>query len=65
VSDLLTLPRAARACGVPAKWLKAEAEAGRVPCLKAEQRYLFNAIALQEALAVAAAKTRVEVASHA
>ena len=65
MSDLLTLPRAARACGVPAQWLKSEAEAGRVPCLKAGQRYLFNAVALQQALAVAAAKGRVEVASHA
>lgn len=64
MSDLLSLPRAARACGVSSQWLKAEAEAGRVPCLKAGKRYLFNVVAVQEALAVIAAKSRLEVPNH-
>lgn len=48
--DLLTLPRAARRLGVSVRWLRAEADAGRVPCLRAGRRYLFSAMALAEAL---------------
>ena len=32
----------ARRLRVTAKWLKAEADAGRVPCLKADNTYLFD-----------------------
>ena len=58
MSDLCSLGRMARRLGVPAKWLKAEADEGRVPCLKFGRRYLFSAAAVQEALAVVAAKAR-------
>lgn len=41
--ELLSLNRAARHCGVTAKWLKIEAAAGRVPCLPAGTgQYLFD-----------------------
>lgn len=58
MSDLLTLSRMARRLGVPKQWLREQAETGRVPCLKAGSRYLFNALAVQEALASKAARMR-------
>lgn len=49
--ELLNLSRAAHRLGVPARWLRAEADAGRVPCLRAgARRYLFDSSALEEAL---------------
>jgi hypothetical protein len=40
----------ARQLGVPSAWLKAEAEAGRVPVLRAGRRFLFNPEAVQQIL---------------
>lgn len=51
MDEVLTLPRMASRLGVTARWLRAEAEAGRVPCLRAGTRFLFNPVAVQEALA--------------
>ena len=31
-----------RRLGLPAAWIKAEAEAGRIPCLRTVQRLMFN-----------------------
>ena len=39
--DLLPLRRMAARLGVPAKWLKEMAESGKVPGLKAGDRWLF------------------------
>jgi hypothetical protein len=50
-TELLPLNRAARRLGVPSRWLRAEANAGRVPCLRAGTRYLFEMSALTETLA--------------
>jgi hypothetical protein len=50
-TELLSLGRAARRLGVTARWLRGEAEAGRVPCLRADRRYLFDWRALEAALA--------------
>ena len=44
------LQQAAGCLGVPAAWLKAEAEARRIPHLKAGRRLLFNVIAVEEVL---------------
>jgi hypothetical protein len=50
-SELLNLQRAAHKFGVPARWLRDEADAERVPCLRAgARRYLFDADTLAEAL---------------
>jgi hypothetical protein len=49
--ELLPLARAARRIGVTAVWLKGEADAGRVPYLRAGPRYLFHLAALTSALA--------------
>ncbi len=51
MAEVLSLNRAARRLGVTATWLRAEADAGRVPCLRAGTRYLFDLDALTEALA--------------
>jgi hypothetical protein len=50
MSELLSLPRLARRLGVTKKWLRAEAEGGRVPCLKADGRYLFDLEAVEKTL---------------
>jgi hypothetical protein len=39
----LTLNEMARSLGVPARWLRAEAEAGRIPGLRADTTWLFDA----------------------
>lgn len=45
----------ARQIGVPIGWLKAEAEAGRVPSLKAGRTHIFNPVAVVAALSERAA----------
>lgn len=58
MSDLLSLGRMARRLGVTQHWLRDQADTGKIPCLKAGNRYLFNPAAVQEALAAKAARTR-------
>ena len=58
MSDLLSLSRMARRFGVTQHWLRDQADTGKIPCLKAGNRYLFNPVAVQRALAVKAARTR-------
>jgi hypothetical protein len=41
-SEFLPLKQTAFQLGVPARWLKSEAEAHRVPCLRAGRRLLFK-----------------------
>lgn len=48
--SLSTVRQAAESCGVPIGWLKAEAEAGRVPYLRVGRSMLFNVEALASAL---------------
>ena len=56
MSELLLLGRMARRLGVTQSWLRQQAENGHIPCLRAENRYLFNPLAVQEALVARAAK---------
>jgi len=58
MSDLLPLGRMARKLGVTQQWLRNEADTGKIPCLKAGERYLFNPQAVQKSLAAKAARTR-------
>jgi hypothetical protein len=60
--NLLTLNRLAQRLKIPAKWLRAEADAGRIPCLKIGCRYYFNVPAVLEAISILAANTRQAVA---
>jgi hypothetical protein len=56
-TELLTLRQAARRTGVTQTWLRREAESGRVPCLQADKRLLFDAAALERALGERASKS--------
>ena len=47
---LLALRPLAKALGVPASWLRAEALAGRIPSLRVGRRLRFNAQAVEQAL---------------
>jgi hypothetical protein len=53
----------ARTLRVNVRWLRSEAEAGRLPAVKAERRYLFNPDAVFRVLAERAAES-VEVPSR-
>ena len=53
---LLRLPGMAGRLGVPAKWLREEAEAGRVPHLRAGEQLLFDPSAVERALRKRAAE---------
>lgn len=61
--ELLPLSRMARRLRVTQAWLRTEADAGRVPCLRAGNRYLFAAAAVESILAERAANERQGVAS--
>ena len=52
---LLPLGPMARRLRVTAAWLRAEADAGRVPCLRAGKRYLFAPEAVERVLSERAA----------
>ncbi len=58
MNELLSLSRMARRLGVRQQWLREQADVGKIPCLKAGNRYLFNPMAVQETLATKAARTR-------
>ena len=60
MGDLCSLNRLAGQLGVTRRWLREQAEAGRIPCLRAGRRYLFNGEAVLEVLAAQAAGTRQE-----
>jgi hypothetical protein len=52
---LLTAGQMARRLQVTVAWLKSEADADRVPCLRAGTRYLFAPEAVERVLAARAA----------
>lgn len=60
---LIPLPAMARRLRVPAKWLRAEAEAGRVPHLRADRALLFDPETVQRILLERARMTGKETAS--
>jgi excisionase family DNA binding protein len=47
---LVTLPELSRLLGVPAVWLRQEAEAGRLPSVKAGRQFLFSTAAVEQVL---------------
>lgn len=48
--NLRELARRLRRFGITHAWLKQEAEAGRIPCMRAGRRLLFNVEAVEESL---------------
>jgi hypothetical protein len=59
VSDLLTLHQLARELRIDRVWLRNEALARRIPCLRAGKKFLFSLSAVKETLANRAAKEGV------
>ena len=49
-STYISLDALGGALGVPRSWLKAEADANRIPCLRVNRRRLFNLAAVRGAL---------------
>lgn len=47
----LRVEELARVTRLPAAWLKREADAGRLPCIRAGQRRMFSLAAVLKALA--------------
>ena len=47
---LVPLGPTARWLRVPAHWLEGEAKAGRVPCLRADKRFLFDPESVERVL---------------
>lgn len=60
---LLTLPLLARRLRVTVRWLRGEAEAGRVPAVRADRTFLFNSEAVEQALLDRAAEERASTAA--
>ena len=58
MAELFSLSRTARRLGVTQQWLRQQADAGTIPCLRAGNRYLFNLEAVQDSLAAKAAEMR-------
>ncbi len=48
--QFVSITEASRRFGVPLAWLKAEALAGRIPCLRVGRRLLFNVEAVERVL---------------
>jgi excisionase family DNA binding protein len=55
MAALLTLNRLAAELRLPRDWLRREAKAGRLPCLRVGRRLVFNLAAVEQALADRAA----------
>jgi len=53
---IIALTRAAKRLGVPASWLRREAEVGSIPSLRAGRQILINVSAVADILAERAAK---------
>jgi len=58
LSDLLTLHQLAIRLRLPREWLRAEAMAGRIPCLRAGRKLLFSLATIERILAERAATSR-------
>lgn len=57
---LMTLTELARRLRVPVRWLRQEADAGRLPHLKAGSQRLFNWVEVERALALRAKRASQE-----
>jgi len=63
--EVLTDSQMARVLRVSVRWLRSEAEAGRIPSLRAERRFLFCREAVERVLAERAARGEVAEVSPA
>jgi hypothetical protein len=59
-TPLCNLYALARKLGLSAAWLKTEANAGRIPCLKVGRRLRFNPAAVERVLSTRASGDRAD-----
>lgn len=59
-SEPLSIVGLSQATKLPAAWLRAEALAGRLPCLEVGRRLLFDLDAVKKALSARAAAGKAE-----
>jgi hypothetical protein len=64
VRRLTTLSLLARRLRVPVRWLRTEAEAGRLPHIRAERQFLFDAETVEWRLLARATSQEVEQAER-
>ena len=57
-NNLVNLSGLSRRVRLPAGWLKSQAAAGRLPCLRVGRKLRFNVAAVEKALADMAAERR-------
>ena len=57
--DVVSIHELATELRLPHDWLRREADAGRIPCLRVGRRRLFNISAVRKALAIRAGKCGV------
>lgn len=50
-AKLLSVSQLSERTGLPAAWLRREADAGRLPCIRAGRRRMFNLATVLKALA--------------
>jgi hypothetical protein len=60
---LLSLHRLAARLSLPAAWLKEEALAGRIPCLRVGRKLLFNVEAVEQTLTARAGRELISAAN--
>ena len=65
MTDFLNLARLARRLGVTQQWLREQADAGHLPCIKAGNRYLFDPEAVDAVLKEQAKQLHRERRQHA
>ena len=58
--SFVPIKHAAARLGVPARWLRAEVDAGRVPCLRAGRRWLVNPAVVEAVLLARAAAESID-----
>jgi hypothetical protein len=58
MGDLVTLNRLAVHLRLPREWLRTEAVAGRLPCLRVGRKFLFNLQTVERLLAERAASNQ-------
>ena len=61
MDQLLSLPRMARKVGVTQRWLKQESDAGRLPHVNAEGRYLYSCKAITKAILLEAGSPQISL----
>lgn len=60
VTKLVSLPELSDLTGLPMAWLRREADAGRLPCLRVGRRRMFDPEAVRKVLAARGGVSRAK-----